>query len=81
MGYRIVRKKFCKGLLVLSSEAIIQVVKTLFPRHPATAYDEVAATEIPLFTIEEQEEAKRRMNIRRSPGPDGMPSDLKAEWF
>lgn len=81
MGYRIVRKKFCKGLLVLSSEAMIQVVKALFPRHPATAYEEVAATEIPLFTIDEQEEAKRRMNTRRSPGPNGMLSDPKTEWF
>lgn len=81
MVYRIVRKKFCKDLLVLSSEAMIQVVKALFPRHPATAYEEVAATEIPLFTIEEQEEAKRRMNTTGSPGPDGMLPDPKTEWF
>lgn len=74
-GYKIVRKKLSRGLPVLTTEITLQVVETLFPNHPAVRYEEIAATEIPLFTEGELEEARKKMKPKKSPGPDGIPPE------
>lgn len=74
-GYKIVTKKLGRSLPVLSSEMTLRVVETLFPKHPAVKYEEIAATDIPFFPEEELEEARKKMRPKKSPGPDGIPPE------
>lgn len=74
-GYQIVMRKIGRPLPVLSPDLLQQVVETLFPRHPAVKYEEMAVTEIPLFTMDELEKAWKRLKTRRSAGPDGIPPE------
>lgn len=74
-GYQIVMKKFGRPLPVLSHDMMLQVTDTLFPKHPGVSYEELAATEIPLFTEGELEKAWKRLKTRRSPGPNGIPPE------
>lgn len=74
-GYRIVMKKLGQPLPVLTCEMMKQVVRALFPKHPAINYEEIAATNIPPFTELELEKAWKRIKTKKSSGPDGIPPE------
>lgn len=74
-GYKIVMKKFGQLLPKLTCEMMKRVVEILFPKHPATSYEEIAATNIPPFTEVELGKAWKRIKTKKSSGPDGIPPE------
>lgn len=68
-------KKFGRCLSELTTERTLHVVETLFPKHPAVRYEEIAAADIPHFTEEDLGEARKKMRTRRCLGPDWIPPE------
>lgn len=78
-AYKIVTKKLGKSLKPLDTDLEWQCARELFPDHPQVKYEEIAAVDIPLFTLAELEKACNKLKNNRSPGLDGIPAEVVKE--
>jgi len=80
MGYKIVMKKLGANpsLPLLDSSKMAEIVGTLFPTHqPLEALLEDQPDEVPpLFTLQELTSAAGALKSKKSPGPDGVPTEV-----
>lgn len=83
-GYKIVCKKFrMKPLVILKPEEKIEVAKELFPQHPKEDWirEEVENESIPLFTMDEVNEAFQKIRSKKAPGLDGLGGEVVKPFF
>lgn len=83
LGYKIVMKKLGKRnpMREMDDETMLNVVKTLFPKHDLREDAEETAQIIdtPLFTVEEIKMAANSLQSKKAPGPDGIPAEVMKE--
>jgi len=80
MGYKIVMKKLGANPSppLLDSSKMAEIIGTLFPTHqPLEALLEDQPDEVPpLFTLQELTSAAGALKSKKSPGPDGVPTEV-----
>jgi hypothetical protein len=74
-AFKILTRRWGRRLPTVNRDTLIQVVEQLFPVHPETPPEELAAWDLQPFTREEVQEAANRMKPGRSGGPDGTPPE------
>lgn len=83
-AYKIVRKKFkILPSIKLTSEEKFEIARTLFPQDQPATWENitVAENEVPLFTLEEIGDAFYNVRPKKSPGPDGLISEVVRSFF
>lgn len=79
LGYKIATKRLgaYRAPCVLDKTTMDRIVRDLFPTHPEGRNEEPIITEeIPLFSLEELENAVLSLKPKKSPGPDGIPNEV-----
>ncbi|KAM8707458.1 hypothetical protein ACLKA7_011527 [Drosophila subpalustris] len=80
MGYKLVMKKLGANpsLPLLDSGKMAEIVGALFPTHPPleAPSEELSEGPPPLFTLQELASAAGALKNNKSPGPDGVPTEV-----
>lgn len=77
-AYQIVTQKLrAKAPATLAEDEQMEIAKKLFPVVPITPKAKlyVKESEIPLFTIQELEDATKKLREKKAPGPDGITAE------
>lgn len=83
LAYKIVTKKIGRHLLEIPAELRQKIISELFPAHPITNWDDIDLSEDNLEEINTDELLKviEKINPRKAPGPDGVPSKVIKEMI
>lgn len=80
-GYKIVMKKMGRSLPVLDDNLLQKIITTVFPKGVFARREYVEHGNIPPCSMMQLEEAVKQMGKRKSPGPDGIPSEHVEEIY
>lgn len=82
-GYKIVMEKLGtkNPTHLMNEEKMLNIVTSLFPNNEVPAEETISNVdiELPLFTVEELKTAADKLKPRKTPGPDGVPSEVIKE--
>lgn len=77
--YRIAMKRMGKTLPCMDESLFSEVIEVVFPPGAYERKEYVADTDIPPFTLQKLNDAAILMSKKKSPGPDGIPSEYVRE--
>lgn len=79
-GYKIVKEKLGirNPTQLMDEQKMENIVKNLFPTKetPSDLRDTEENIYFPLFTMQELKEAAKKLNLKKAPGPDGIPPEV-----